>query len=342
VRIRTLRAHEREELLALLDLWPQSDGWRGRDFFRRYVEQDESYEDENVVVAERDGRLVACVQVFPRPVLVRGRAVPMGGIGSVFTHPELRGRGLARRLLDLAVERMRERGCELSLLFGVRPMYEPLGWRSWQARAWLLSLGGRPVTTSPGLRIEPFEATRDLDDVRALHDRYSGGLDGTVVRDQRLWRTSLRVAGNPREEFRVARREGELVAYVRAVVINSFLAFSELGRHADAVSDLVALVESVLVPREHDPLAPPQRPSPELRGLVALPCVADPALAAGLRARGLLVRSVDDPSVRWRCLDPAALAERLGVDARPGEDAAGLLARVFPPGRFTYWRADRF
>jgi len=132
MQIRTLRRDERERLLELLDLWALPDGWRGRDFFRRYVEDDPTFEDENVMVAEEAGELVSCVQIFPRPVRIRGRAVPMGGIGSVFTKPEQRHGGLARRLLELALERMRERGLLVSLLFGDERIYHVLGWRAWR------------------------------------------------------------------------------------------------------------------------------------------------------------------------------------------------------------------
>src|SRR3990172_5194715 len=110
MQIRTLRRDERERLLELLDLWPLPDGWKGRDFFRRYLEDDPTFEDDNVVVAADGGALAACVQIFPRPVRMRGCAVPMGGIGSVFTRPEQRSDGVSRRLLAFALERMRERG----------------------------------------------------------------------------------------------------------------------------------------------------------------------------------------------------------------------------------------
>ena len=58
MEIRTLRPQEREALLDLLDGWPLADGWRGRDFFRRYLEDDPSYADEDVWVALDAGKLV--------------------------------------------------------------------------------------------------------------------------------------------------------------------------------------------------------------------------------------------------------------------------------------------
>lgn len=344
MQIRTLRRDERERLLELLDLWPLPDGWRGRDFFRRHVELDPTFEDANVVVAEEGGELVSCVQIFPRPVRMRGRAIPMGGIGSVFTRPERRGGGLARELLELALERMRERGLLVSLLFGDERLYHALGWRAWNAKALLVSREPQPATRELGrdLEIRGFDRARDLAVLREMHADYSDRFDGTVVRDDRLWETTLRVAGNPVEEFLVAYRHGALVAYARAVVLSSFLAVSELGRGEDGAGALAALVDRILTPRADDPLARPARPSTELRRLAALPAAPDPELRAGLAARGITAKPVDNPTVMWRCVDAAALSRRLDVELRPGEDGEALLRRVFPPGRFTYWPADRF
>mgnify|MGYP003446902113 CR=1 FL=1 len=102
MEIRTLARDEREALLELLDGWSLPDGWRGRDFFRRYVERDPTFADENVWVAAEAGRLLSCVQVFPRPLRVAGVEVPAGGIGSVFTRDDARRRGLAERPTGVA------------------------------------------------------------------------------------------------------------------------------------------------------------------------------------------------------------------------------------------------
>jgi predicted N-acetyltransferase YhbS len=343
MEIRPLRRSERERLLELLDGWSLPDGWRGRDFFRRHVEDDPTFEEENVVVAEEAGELVSCVQVFPRPVNLRGRAVPMGGIGSVFTKPERRREGLARRLLELTLERMRERGIEVSLLFGDERVYHELGWRAWQARALLAVREAAPARPpAADARIRAFDRARDFGAVRAIHAEYSGRFDGPVVRDDRLWEASLRVAGNPGEEFLVAFRDGAPVAYARAIVLHSFLVVSELGRTEAGAHALAALVDRILETRDEDPLARVDRPSAELRRVAALTWVPDAELHAALAARGLAFKSVQNPSVMWRCLDARALARRLDLELLPGEDGEGLLRRVLPPERFTWWTADRF
>jgi GNAT superfamily N-acetyltransferase len=344
--VRTLRRAERSALLDLLDLWEMPDGWRGRDFFRRYVEDDPSFADENVWLALRGGRPVSCVQVFPRPVRIRGQVVPMGGIGSVFTRPEERRAGAAEALLAAAAGAMRRRGMLVSLLFATRiPWYTRLGWRSWEGRRSLLERDPAAGAASPppGADVAPFDAARDLAAVARLHERYSARLEGSVVRDDALWRAALANAGNPREEFLVARRAGELIAYARATALQGFLVLSEWGRAEGAEDALAGLVDGLLSPRPADPFATAARPSAELRRLgVTIHLALDPPLLERLAARGLRHREVADPTGLWRCLDATALGARVGVPPEPGEEANDFLARLLPPERFAFWTADRF
>jgi len=345
VRIRRLEQTEREEWLDLLDGWELLDGWRGRDYFRRPIEDDPSYEDANVWVAEEAGQLVCSVQIFPRELAAGGVRVPIGGIGSVYTRPDQREGGIASALLERSVEDMRARGMEISLLFAARiPFYERLGWRSWPMRRDLLRCNAG-ATSSVGrsdLVIERFAPERDLDAVVALHAETAVGLAGVATRDAAAWRASLRLAGNPGEEFLVARagRDRALLAYARAIRLNEALTIAEHGlRDADA---LAALCEAILAPREPDPLAPAGKPSAEFRSFGVLSVAADPALLAALERRGVVCSSIKDPTPMLRCLDVQALARRLGLPPEPDTTCDAALRRVFPPGRFSYWLADRF
>ena len=129
MEIRTLEPGERDAVLQLLDRWEMPDGWRGYDFFARYMECDPSFSEENFWVAEEGGRLVSCVQIFPRPLRLSEGVVPLGGIGSVFTDPEHRSGGRARAVIARAEEAMRERGMALGLLFTERiTFYAQFGW----------------------------------------------------------------------------------------------------------------------------------------------------------------------------------------------------------------------
>jgi hypothetical protein len=174
--------------------------------------------------------------------------------------------------------------------------------------------------------------------VARLHERYAARLEGSVVRDEALWRAALANAGNPREEFLVARRAGELVAYARATALQGFLVLTEFGREEGAEDVLAGLVDALLSPRPGDPFATAARPSQELRRLGVTVHLA----LEGLASRGLRHREAVDPTGLWRCLDAPALGARLGIPPAPGEDANDFLARMLPAERFAFWTADRF
>jgi hypothetical protein len=349
MKIRILQRSEHEPLLELLDGWELSDGWRGRDFFRRYLADDPSFEERNVFVAEEAGRLVSCVQIFPRMLCVSGLAVPTGGIGSVFTRSEARNSGLAGTLLGCAADAMRERGMELSLLFAARlAFYGRLGWTSWPCTRTLLRAPAVLPSPSAQIEVAPFDPARDLEEVVALHAAYSGARLGTVVRDTSGWQSSLRLAGNPHEEFLVARRRGRAVAYARATVLSSFLMLSEQGREVDnpgSVDALATLIAATLTPRAGDSLAPATRPSEEFRSQLLTPAAHDPELDRALASQGFGMLPLPDPTAMLRCLAPAALARRLGLSAPAQDTREGVeafLRSVLPPERFSYWLADRF
>jgi ribosomal protein S18 acetylase RimI-like enzyme len=83
-------------------------------------------------VAEQAGRLVATCNLTIVPNLTRG-ARPFGVIENVVTHPDFRRRGIAKAVLDRAIETAREAGCyKVMLLSGVsrtgaHALYEKVG-----------------------------------------------------------------------------------------------------------------------------------------------------------------------------------------------------------------------
>jgi hypothetical protein len=345
MEVRPLRSAEREELLALLDGWQLADGWRGRDFFRRYVERDPTFADENVWVAAEGGALVSCVQIFPRRLRIAGAAVEAGGIGSVFTAPAARRRRVAGQVFARTMEAMRERRFAIGLLFGGESFYAGNGWRNWGVPAGVLQRSGAPdVPLPPGVAMSGFARDRDLAAVRALHADYTDALSGTVVRDDALWQASLACAGNPDEEFLVARAHGELVAYARATLLYGFVNVMELACRPGFEGVLAALVARIQTPRADDPWAPRAgRASDALRSLaITVPLHFAPDLGAALAARGIAWREAGDTKTMLVCFDAARLAAATGERVRPGEEPNDFLARLLPARDFTFWPADRF
>lgn len=109
---------------------------------------DDGRHHRTFVAAGRDGTLDAVVVYVPRTVRdAHGAPHRIGGIGSVATRPEARGRGLVRALLAAAAQTMTREGCGWSLLFtGTPGVYEGSGWRTF-ARPYAEG----PLATAPGV-----------------------------------------------------------------------------------------------------------------------------------------------------------------------------------------------
>lgn len=348
MQIRTLKALEKGRLLDLLDRWDMPDGWRGRNYFRRYMDYDPSYEDENVWVAADGDELLACAQIFPRRVRVLGHPVPCGGLGTLFTAPEHRGKRLASLLLESVTDNMIARGMEISLLQAQRQdFFVERGWHKWtNERSILRRSGGglrsdAPVASSE-IELAVFDRDRDLPAVKAIHSAYSASRSGTVVRDDPQWEASLCLAGNPIEEFLVARQNGAAVAYGRCTLIGGILTITEIGRLEDASVALAELIASVLAPRDTDELAPRGVDSRSLRDAAMLPAFDDLLLTVALEHRGLATHQVDDPDAMLRCLNMQALADRLHIALFPNEEPDKFLERILPQDSLVFWPSDRF
>jgi hypothetical protein len=219
---------------------------------------------------------------------------------------------------------MRERGMALSLLFTGRfSFYETLGWQQMSTRLFKLSPHAPLAMPDDGTILRAFEPD-DLGRVQALYDAYSEPLSGPTVRDARYWAGQLRLAGTPREDFRVAERNGEIVAYARAAAFGGRMRVLEYARAADGASALARLL-AALTPAAHR---------------LPVPLVRDAELGDALRGFGLESAPGEDPSPMWLVLDRPLLARLAGASESTTDRA--LLETLVGGPLVTYWPSDRF
>ncbi|MBI4518699.1 MAG: GNAT family N-acetyltransferase [Deltaproteobacteria bacterium] len=324
--LRTISSPERGAVLDLLDQWIS------RDFFGRYFAHDPAFRDDLCFVAADGERLVSTLQVFTKDIRVNGATLRVGGVGNVFTAPAYREQRVASGLLTRAIAAMEEKKFDLSLLFAVRiNFYSRLGWCS-HRRLFNFIDPGQPLISGRHA-IERFVPERDLDAIMALYQAYSGQLPGTTVRDRRYWLGQLRYAGNPAEDFLVARAGTEagqpIVAYARATPLYDYYVVTEHGYlpgHAPALADLVCRLHVV-----------------EAAGwtgtLVQL--AFEPEVLELLRQRGVATRLVEDVFWMWRLVSPEQLARKLGR-TRAEIEHQDFFQQLLPPERSVFWLSDRF
>lgn len=143
--------------------------------------------------------LVATTEVMPVGQFFGGRLVPMGAVASVAVRPDHRGRGIAPRLLALAVERMHEEGLVVSTLHpATTRFYRGLGWEIGG------EFGVRRVPTASLAALPPGEQeclrpgrSDDFDAVRECYDRVAPSINGAIDRRETRWRVDLFTLDRP-------------------------------------------------------------------------------------------------------------------------------------------------
>lgn len=133
-----------------------------------------------------------------------GGTVELRGIGNVNTEPAHRRRGLASRLLEAAIERMRATGAAGSLLYGIDGFYDRFGWSSWGDERWVEV----PLAALPDRRAGRAMVEEDRAQLTATYATVSATTTGADDRSSgRAW-AQLRPAG-----VEVVERDGELVGW---------------------------------------------------------------------------------------------------------------------------------
>ena len=312
------RRLQRGEEEAFLELMYTAFGFEAH--FARYLEFDEDLGAEDTWVIESEKRIVSGVQIFTRHIRMAGERLLLGGIGSVATHPEYEGRGLATRLLHAALDDMHNREMALSLLFTSRvSFYERLDWVQVPYRVWAFTEPSR----SKGFAGRAMQQ-KDLPRLMDLYASYTAGMDGVTVRDEAYWRGQLRFAGNPEEDFRVLEREGEPVAYARSILFEGVTRIMEFARAEDAAEELARLLASMAPATE----------------TLFIPDAGDPELLTAARQYFGECRPVEGSDQMWRVLD----RNRLGALMEAGPDSSDrtLLAQIVGADRYLFWPSDRF
>ncbi len=347
MELRSARFSERDEVLDLLAHW-YDDG----EFFARYNLNDPAFRDDLCLVAKEAGRIVSSVQIFDRRVNLDGQAVPMGGIGSVYTLTEYRKRGVASALMRLSLATMEREGFEVSLLFADRlAFYGGFGWSA-VTRKFAALQNLRQIEVAGRFDIEPFDTALQLGEVGAIYGSYSGRFNSTATRDENYWRGNLRYAGNPGEYFVVCRAPGgPIESYARAIQLYGVPMIMEYGYRPGQEQAMLATFRhiaeaSAKIPKSYSferGAAARDAPDDEDRGAAPVTFVShtahDPRLETELVAAGCSLLNHEDNHFMWRVISPERLGRRFGM--APGDAADRVMAMV-GDARSVYWTADRF
>lgn len=180
-------------------------------------------EYKHVRAAYVDGRMAACLTLFPFQTQLDGRMLPAVGVGDVSTLPEYRLQGCARALMESALAEMRLTGVALSMLYPFsHAFYRKFGYAfacpRQEAYLPLRQLSGRKA---PGFA-RAWRPGEDAADIKRLYAAFIRGRNLACDRDALrfsapLWADRLVYdpASDGRETYLWYAPGGEALAYAQ-------------------------------------------------------------------------------------------------------------------------------
>lgn len=231
------------ELEIVVELCDLAFPGTNREYFERHMFKDLTITPSDTRILLKNGKIVSSVQVFPRSIYLNGRAINMGGIGNVATHPEERGHGYAGMVLSDAIKYMKEKGMMVSMLTTtINKYYEKFGFRTIKREVCVGSVGD-PV---PHNNVRKFDQQRDLNVVMQLYEKYNRTSAGPIARDLKYWESQLGFSDDERDLFFVYEFEGKVVAYVRSKRGNDRLKIMEYSFEEQNLELILALLKHAM------------------------------------------------------------------------------------------------
>lgn len=137
----------RTQVRALQDeAWPSADGHHTP--YDAAPVHDPALHPLSLLLVD-DGTVLAALDVLTKKLDHAGRTYHAGGLATVVTRHEARGRGHGRRLAAAGRAHMAEQGCDVGLFTcdrGLQPFYESAGW---EALPGTVLIGGTPDAPFP-------------------------------------------------------------------------------------------------------------------------------------------------------------------------------------------------
>eukprot|EP01129_Flabellula_baltica_P014241 TRINITY_DN677_c0_g1_i1.p1 TRINITY_DN677_c0_g1~~TRINITY_DN677_c0_g1_i1.p1 ORF type:complete len:346 (+),score=80.52 TRINITY_DN677_c0_g1_i1:95-1132(+) len=211
-----------------------------------FVNHHESDPEDSVIfyVKDDEGEIMSTVKLFSRKVCLKGAFFTVGAIGEVSTKVAFRGRGLASLLLKHAIDEMKEKGTDLSLL-GTGPdmvsFYGRLGWSTinrYESTRDIVSV----ESELDGISFEIVDKdllTEIPDEMKRLHEGYNANHNGWFQRDDRYWNSwVMRELTHP--DFYVVtikNDDNEMVGYVIFKRIDDLLEVRDIAYVKDIPLD---------------------------------------------------------------------------------------------------------
>lgn len=194
IEIRSLKEHE-------LDTWfdhcvsvfkKEDSSGPSRDYFAGHWYNDPWKDLSTIFVAVEKEKVLSTLRIFHREVYLQRNKIKIGGIGEVCTKPEAQGKQLASKLLNHAIEIMKERDIKISLLFAsLHDFYRKFGWQLLPETVNISRIEDFCLDEKEADKYNNFSVHRvtkgDVESIKELYDHFAKENSGLIVRNSQYW-----------------------------------------------------------------------------------------------------------------------------------------------------------
>jgi predicted N-acetyltransferase YhbS len=152
-----------------------------RNDLRKWYLLNSPYDWEASAIGLANGQIATHYGVWDYQMRIGKGVVRCGGIGCVATHGDYRKQGLMAQTVPHSLARMKDRGYDLTILFGIWDFYHRFGYvQAWQETTWIIQRDRLPKDL-PKVKYQSFTA-EPRENIATLHNRHNAQFTGAAVR----------------------------------------------------------------------------------------------------------------------------------------------------------------
>lgn len=185
------------------------------------------------VAVDEDDAIVGTIRVFLREIYIVGKKVKAGGIGSVGTRKDQRGRGYIKKLMQLCDVYLMNKDVKVAYLFSGdhnETFYNKFGYQTSPYMRKIASIKEDAANNVP-FSVREAKFPEDISALSLLHEAFAGAANGAVVRNSEYWKSWIPVTVYGKY-YTAQDENGKILAYICVDFKEDRMVVSDFGAQA--------------------------------------------------------------------------------------------------------------
>jgi len=215
-----------------------------RQYFVNHYNNDPWRDLDTILVCMDDNKIASTVRIFNRKIYLNSKEVSMGGIGEVSTKSEYRSQGLSTKLLEIAIEKMKNMGINVSILGAAQNKFGYYNRLGWDNIPRCFNASNVKGNNNFKFKIRPINFETDITEIISIYNNYSKKLNGTLVRNEKYyWENWVK---NEAKNFYIVEDNNKIISYIDFEKNNNVIKIREFGELLHSKSIFKELLSKIV------------------------------------------------------------------------------------------------